>query len=382
MGRVLAVLPEEVRRLKTLGLLINPIAGMGGSVGLKGTDGMYQEAVRRGAERKANARAAAALEALLPIRDELLVLCPSGEMGEDLARGLGFQVKVVYTCGPETTARDTADAARAMESADLLLFAGGDGTARDIVAAVGDRKVALGIPAGVKIHSPVYAIRPEAAGQLALSWLKGACGQTREAEVVDIDEAAYREGRVNTSLYGYLQVPYERRFLQNSKAPSPLSERSQQVNIAWERIGRMKPDVYYLVGPGSTTKTLMDVLELPDTLIGVDLICNKQLVQSDLCERDILERMEERETRLIITPTGGQGFLLGRGNQQLSPAVMRRIGKERLHVLATQEKLFRFHGSPLLVDTGDREVDELLSGSARVIIGYMEEQICPIGVGG
>jgi predicted polyphosphate/ATP-dependent NAD kinase len=115
------------------------------------------------------------------------------------------------------------------------------------------------------------------------------------------------------------------------------------------------------------------------TLIGVDLICNKQLVQSDLCERDILERMEERETRLIITPTGGQGFLLGRGNQQLSPAVMRRIGKERL---ATQEKLFRFHGSPLLVDTGDREVDELLSGYARVIIGYMEEQICPIGVGG
>ena len=378
MGCHLAFLSEEVQ-LKTLGLLINPIAGMGGSVGLKGTDGMYQEAVRRGAVRKANARTALALKARLPIRDDLLVLCPSGEMGEDLAREMGFQVKVVYSCGPDTTAEDTIAAARAMADADLLLFAGGDGTARDVFTAVGDQKVALGVPAGVKIHSPVYAIRPEAAGELALSYLKGACGQTREAEVVDIDEAAYREGRVNTSLYGYLQVPYERRFLQSSKAPSPLSERSQQVNIAWEMIDQMKPDLYYLVGPGSTTKTLMDVLELPDTLIGVDLICNKKLVQSDLCEQDILKRMDERETHLIITPTGGQGFLLGRGNQQLSAAVMRRIGRERLHVLATQEKLFHLHGAPLLVDTGDPEVDRMLTGYVRVIIGYMEEQICPIG---
>lgn len=378
MGCHLALLPEEVQ-LKTLGLLINPIAGMGGSVGLKGTDGMYQEAVRRGAVPRANARAALALKALLPIREDLLVLCASGAMGEDLARELGFQVQVVYTCAADSSAADTVAAARAMANADLLLFAGGDGTARDIVSAVGCEKVALGIPAGVKIHSPVYAIRPEAAGELALSYLKGACGQTREAEVVDIDEAAYREGRVNTSLYGYLQVPYERRFLQNSKAPSPLSERSQQINIAWEMIDQMKPDVYYLVGPGSTTKALMDVLELPDTLIGVDLICNKQLIASDLCEKDILARMAERETHLILTPTGGQGFLLGRGNQQLSPAVMRGIGLERLHVLATQEKLFHLHGSPLLVDTGDPQVDQMLTGYVRVIIGYMEEQICPIG---
>jgi len=234
--------------------------------------------------------------------------------------------------------------------------------------------------AGVKIHSPVYAIRPEAAGDLALSWLRGGCAQTREAEVVDIDETAYRDGRVSTSLYGYLQVPYERRFLQNSKAPSPLSEHSQQVNIAWEMIDQMQPDVYYLVGPGSTTRTLMDVLELPNTLIGVDLICNRQLVQSDLREQDILQRLDERETHLIITPTGGQGFLLGRGNQQLSAAVMARIGRERLHVLATQEKLFRFRGSPLLVDTGDLTVDKSLSGYVRVIIGHREEQMCRISI--
>lgn len=365
--------------MKTLGLLINPIAGMGGSVGLKGTDGVYDEAVRRGASPRSGARAALALKALLPLKEELQVLCASGDMGEDLVRSMGFpHVEVVHICPGRPAASDTAAAAKAMTRADLLLFAGGDGTARDVAAAVGSRQVALGVPAGVKIHSPVYAVRPEAAGALALSWLKGACCQTREAEVVDIDEAAYREGRVNTSLYGYLQVPYERRFLQNSKAPSPLSEYSQQVNIAREMLDQMRPGVYYLIGPGSTTQTLMDVLKLHNTLIGVDLICDRQLVQSDLCEADILARMEERETHLILTPTGGQGFLLGRGNQQLSPAVLRRIGRERLHVLATQEKLFHLSGRPLLVDTGDREVDRLLSGYVRVIIGYMEEQICKI----
>ena len=364
---------------KTLGLIINPVAGMGGSVGLKGTDGMYEEALRRGAVPHAGERAALALKALLPLKEELLVLTASGKMGETVAKELGFRVQVVHTCTPESScASDTIAAAKAMSGADLLLFAGGDGTARDIYSAVGEKMVALGVPAGVKIHSPVYAIRPEAAGELALSYLRGSCPQTQEAEVVDIDETAYRDGRVSTSLYGYLQVPYERRFLQSSKAPSPLSERSQQVNIACEMIHQMQPDIYYLVGPGSTTRTLMDVLQLPDTLIGVDLICNKQLVQSDLCEQDILRRMDEKETHLIITPTGGQGFLLGRGNQQLSAAVMRRIGRERLHVLATQEKLAKFLGHPLLVDTGDPEVDKMLSGYVRVIIGLMQEQLCKI----
>ena len=365
-----------------LGLIINPIAGMGGKVALKGTDGAQTLAAAqaRGARPEAQEKAARALRPLLPCRERVVILTASGPMGEELCQTLGLPCQVVHTCAGDTAAQDTQDAARAIREAGarLLLFAGGDGTARDVAAAVGSRQTALGVPAGVKIHSPVYAVRPEAAGALALSFLKGACGQTREAEVVDIDEAAYREGRVNTSLYGYLQIPYERRFLQNSKAPSPLSERSQQVNIAWEMLDQMRSGVYYLIGPGSTTQTLMDVLELPNTLIGVDLICDKKLVQSDLCEREILARLAERETHLILTPTGGQGFLLGRGNQQLSPAVLRQIGRERLHVLATQEKLFHLSGRPLLVDTGDREVDAMLSGYVRAIIGSMEEQVVKI----
>ena len=231
----------------------------------------------------------------------------------------------------------------------------------------------------MKIHSPVYAIRPEAAGKLALKYLEGRCRRTYEAEVVDIDEAAYRDGRVSTSLYGYLTVPDERDYMQHGKAPSPASEHAQQCAIADEMIDRLEPDTYYLVGPGSTTRTLMDELGLPDTLIGVDLICNRQLVQSDLSEADILKRLDEKPTYLIVTPTGGQGYLLGRGNQQLSAKVLRRIGKEHLHVLATKEKLFHLRGRALLVDTGDEEVDKMLCGYVRVIVDYQEEQMCRIG---
>jgi len=362
--------------VKTVGLIVNPIAGMGGSVGLKGTDGVAEEAIRRGAKPRAAERAALALKRLLPIKDELRLLCPSGEMGERLARELGFDPEV-YVCGEKTSARDTVTAAKAMADADLLLFAGGDGTARDIVSA-GVCCAVIGIPAGVKIHSPVYATRPERAGELALQFLQGGCRHTREAEVVDIDEASYRDGRVRTSLYGYLKIPDERDFMQHGKAPSPVSERGEQESIAAEMIGRMRKNVYYLIGPGSTTRTLMDRLGLTSTLLGVDLVCNRKLVQADLSEKDILRRLEERETHLVLTPTGGQGYLLGRGNQQLSAAVLGRIGRERLYILATREKLFHLGGRPLLVDTGHAETDRMLSGYARVIVGFMEEQMCRI----
>ncbi|BAK97674.1 ATP-NAD/AcoX kinase family protein [Oscillibacter valericigenes Sjm18-20] len=363
--------------MKEVGLIINPVAGMGGSVGLKGTDGIVDEAIRRGAKPKAGARAALALRQMLPMKDSLQLLCPSGEMGERLARELGFDTKVIYGCKGKTSSRDTVAAAQAMADVDLLVFAGGDGTARDIVSA-GVHCTVIGVPAGVKIHSPIYATRPERAGELALRFLHGSCHHTREAEVVDIDEESYRNGRVRTSLYGYLNVPDDRDFLQHGKASSPASEHAEQESIAAEMINRMRENVYYLIGPGSTTRTLMDELELPDTLLGVDLVCNRKLVQADLCERGILQRLDEREAYLVLTPTGGQGYLLGRGNQQLSAAVLRKIGRERLHILATREKLLHLEGRPLLVDTGDADVDRMLSGYARVIVGVMEEQVCRI----
>ena len=362
--------------MKKVGLLVNPIAGMGGSVGLKGTDGLAEEAARRGAVKRAPSRAEAALKPLLPLREDLTILCASGDMGQSEAESLGFAAKAVYMPASPTTAADTAAAARAIEEAgaEVLLFAGGDGTARDLVTA-GITVPVIGIPAGVKIHSPVYAVRPEAAGELAARVLRGERTRTKQAEVADIDEEAWRADRVTTRVCGYLTVPDDRSLLQHGKAASPASEAAQHTSIASEMAKRMKPGCYYLIGPGTTTKALMDGLGLEDTVLGVDLIADGRLVQKDLCEADILRRVTERETFLVLTPTGGQGFLLGRGNQQISGKVVKKLGKDHLFVLATREKLFSLQGRPLLVDTGDPGADEMLSGYMRAIIGLSEEQM-------
>ena len=377
--------------MRTIGLIVNPYAGLGGSVGLKGSDGMAVEAMKRGAVKKAGARAGEALKELLPLKEEFLILCPTGEMGEDLCRSMGFRYEIAGDDLPGsaispgtsadhmTTAADTIRAAAAMKDADLLLFAGGDGTARDIVTS-GFPGPVIGIPAGVKIHSPVYAVRPRAAGALAAAFIRGERTRLKEAEVVDINETAYREGRVSTSLFGYLKIPESADFMQHGKASSPASELAQQQSIAAEMISRMTEGTCYLVGPGTTTRTLMEELNLPDTLLGVDLIRDKKLVSADLCEQDILSLLAESSSNvcLIITPTGGQGYLLGRGNQQISGRVIQRLGKDNIYILATRDKLFNLQGRPLLVDTGDTEADKLLSGYRRAIIGWQEEQMVRI----
>lgn len=365
--------------MKKIGLIINPIAGMGGSVGLKGTDGVIEEAILRGAKKSSESRAKEALLKLLPIKDEIKVFCPSGEMGENLAKSLGFDVEVVYAAKDLTDSEDTILALKEMMDVDLLLFTGGDGTARDVVKS-GFDGVSIGIPAGVKIHSPVYSVRPGAGGDLALKVLKGIRNRVKNEEVVDIDEDAYREGRVITKLYGYLKVPDDTGFMQHGKASTPETEYEEQLSIAVEMTKRMKKDALYLIGPGTTTKALMDELKLPNTLLGVDLVKNGELIGRDLSEKEILGEIKGKETYLVITPTGGQGFLLGRGNQQLSPEVIKEVGKDNIFILATKEKLFNMEGRPLLVDTGDKEVDEMLSGYKRAIIGFMEEQMIRIGI--
>lgn len=364
--------------MRYLGFLVNPVAGMGGSVGLKGTDGMAEEARRRGAVPLARRLAARALERLLPLREELVVLC-AASMGAEEVQALGFAAQVVYVPPDRgrTTALDTRAAALAMGEAELLLFAGGDGTARDLLQALGGERTALGIPVGVKMHSPVYAVSPAAAGALALACLRRGITPV-QAEVVDLDEDACRRGIVREKLYGYLQVPRARGLRQEKKAPTPLSQRQQQRSIALEMAERMRPGVFYLAGPGSTVQALFECLSLPKTLLGFDLIRDKALVKADVCEREALAFAGQGPMELILTPTGGQGFLLGRGNQQCSPALLSEIGAGGLHVLATREKLAALGGRPLLVDTPDPETNRRLSGYCRVITGWREEQMCPV----
>ncbi|MFR5712417.1 MAG: ATP-NAD kinase family protein [Clostridium sp.] len=373
--------------MKKLGLLINPVAGMGGSVGLKGTDHMVEEAIRRGAKPRANDRVRQALKELLEIKNELeIVTCP-GDMGEDTAKSMGFRTTVLHTGGRrslkdlfDSSRTDTIVLSKAMEEAgvDLLLFAGGDGTARDIYEGVGTELPALGIPAGVKIHSPVYAKNPQSAGDLAKLWLTGKVTKTAEQEVLDIDEELYRQEIINTRLYGYLSVPLEHVFTQNRKAPTPLSETASIESIAYEIVEHMEEDTYYLIGAGTTTRGVMQMLGLKNTLIGVDLIRNKELVANDIYGDKILDFIKGKKTKLIVTVTGGQGFLFGRGNQQITPEVIREIGKENIIILATKAKIAEFHHQPFLVDTPDEELNKELCGYYRVITAYGEFTMCRV----
>lgn len=363
-----------------MGLIINPVAGMGGKVGLKGTDGVSDKAVLLGAVPQAPDRAKEALNILKDIKDEIEVYTCSGEMGEKEAEEYGFITKVLWDCADKTNSTDTIEAAKKMLDigVDLILFAGGDGTARDLYNAVGEEVVVVGIPAGVKIHSPVYAKNPSKAGELAKLYLMDKIKRLQEAEVLDIDEDAYRLGSVNTKLHGYLKIPFERGYAQNRKASTPFSENASQNAISFDVIDNMKKDIIYIVGPGTTTRPIMQNLNLPNTLLGVDVLCNKQIMALDVAEKQLLEITSAQECKLIITPIGGQGYLFGRGNQQISPEVIKNIGKKNIIVIATKEKISELHGNPFLVDTGDSLLNTALNGYVRVIVGYKEQIIYPI----
>ncbi len=365
-----------------LGLVVNPIAGIGGRVGLKGSDGLeiQQQAWALGAKPLAQARTALALEALQPLKASLELMTAPGQMGETVARECGFNPIVVSLPGESrrkpktTTAEDTRNAIKAMAAAcvDLILFAGGDGTARDIYQAIGSGPPVLGIPAGVKIHSAVFAVSPRIAGELARAFLENRRIRLREAEVIDLDEASYQQGMIATRLFGYLKVPYRREQVQNLKVPTPASEAVQAQAIAGEIVANMAPGRAYLLGPGTTTRAIADRLGLPKTLVGVDILTREEVLALDVGEKQILECLNQRHLSLIVTPIGGQGFLFGRGNQQISPKVLQRVGKENILVASLPGKLAALRGAPLLLDCGDEGVDRILSGYFRVVTGYRQ----------
>lgn len=368
--------------MKKIGLIVNPIAGMGGKIGLKGTDGIsiLNKAIKLGASREAPTKAIMALEKLLPIKEDLVVVTCSHDMGQNEAEKLGFQTKIIYRAKDiHTNKEDTIKGVKNIieEGIELLLFVGGDGTARDVYESIGDKQVVLGIPAGVKIHSPVYGTTPENSGKLALLYLNSKNKNIKDEEVVDIDEEAFRNNIVRTRLYGYLQVPVNKNFMQNKKAPTPLSEEDTKKAIALDIIDNMKKDIYYIIGPGTTTRTIMEILNLPFTLLGIDIVKNKKIVGLDLSEKEILKHINKAPSKLIITPTGGQGYLLGRGNQQLSSEVINKIGKENIIIISTTSKIIELKGKPLLVYTGDKKTDEMLKGYYRVKVGYgIEKMYC------
>lgn len=370
-----------------LGVIVNPMAGIGGPVALKGSDGaeIVAEALARGAVQRAGQRAAEALAPLKAFADHFDIYCYSGAMGGDAVTAAGLSFQSIGDTPPSTTPLDTVAAAAALQKRkiDLMVFAGGDGTARDLFSAVGDSMPVLGVPAGVKMHSGVYAVSPQAAAEILTRLLEGGLVDIGLGEVRDIDEQAFREGRVRTRFYGELLVPRVGGFLQQVKSSGREVEALVVQDIGADLVEALVSDCLYLIGPGSTPSGFMQALGLDNSLLGVDAVYNGDLVGRDLDERRILALLDRySNARLVVTAIGGQGHVFGRGNQQFSAAVIRKVGLDHIIVVATKTKLTGLAGRPLLLDTGDPALDSELAGYRRVITGYHDAVMYPMGLSG
>jgi predicted polyphosphate/ATP-dependent NAD kinase len=373
-----------------IGFVINPIAGMGGRVGLKGTDGVAEEAMRLGARPIANARALEALHEFKRLLDgapnppAIDWLTAAGNMGDDALRKADFtRIEVVHTASSEPTAHDTRTAVERFLSggAELVLFCGGDGTARDICAITGETTPVLGIPAGVKMYSGVFGITPARTAEILLRHLMQQIGLA-SAEIVDLDEERYRRGEWAVRLHMAARTPFEPSCVQTSKALiAGADEDAVKDDIAAhlrEAIAA-NPGTLFLLGPGSTVQAVGRALDIDKTLLGIDAVADGGVVGKDLAERQILDLLDHYpDRRLVLSPIGAQGFLLGRGNQQLSPAVIRGIGIGNIVVIATPAKLAR---TPLLrFDTGDADLDaDMISRKFfETIIGYHRTRLVKV----
>jgi len=346
---------------------------MGGSVALKGTDGeaILARARASGAEPRAEARALRALERLaMRGGPNIKIHAPPGVMGADIARQAGFILAPLEAVpAAVTSGADTRQAAAELvrRKVALLLFAGGDGTARDILRVVGSEFPILGIPAGVKMQSAVFAVSPEAAGDLVALLASDPGGKLafRAAEVMDIDEDTVRDGRISARLHGYARTPFERRLVQNPKAAEPGEDATLDA-LCREVSSEMVRGCLYILWPGTTTARVLHHLGLEGTLLGVDAVLDGAVIGRDLASRALEELVQRRPARLILGIVGGQGFVFGRGNQQISAPVIRAIERHNIILLASQHKLLAL-GEPLLrADTGDPDVDALLAGYIRV----------------
>ena len=359
------------RKMK-VGLLLNPKAGVGGPVGLKGSDGVYGEAMLLGGQSKVADRVEACLERIA--HDGIEWFTVPGEMGGDSLGRLGITCRLVGgLIGADTSAEDTRQGVRSLceQGVDLLLFAGGDGTARDVADSIANVAAVLGIPCGVKMHSGVFATTPVTAATLVNKMLAGEILSVVQSEVRDIDENSFREGIVKTRFYGELPVPDDLQYVQQTKVGGKEVDALVVQDIAAYFIENMVPDALYLMGSGSTVATLMDSLGLESTLLGIDVVSNGELLAADVSENQIMAWVEGAPlAKIVVTAIGGQGHVFGRGNQQLSARVIRRVGVRNVEIVATKSKLVRLERRPLLADTGDVALDEAMAGMKSVLVGY------------
>lgn len=372
-----------------VGFIINPISGMGGSVGLKGTDGknILKNAIDLGAKPSAIDRAREFLHGLESIKNNIIFITCPRTMGETVLKECNYNYELIDDPIFEsienefsTDAQHTKIAAKTMALDDdlkIILFVGGDGTARDIVSTIGTNKVCLGIPSGVKIYSSVFATSPTSASHILIEYLFDDIPLVK-SEVLDIDEDEYRQGHLCSQLFGHLIIPFQGTYIQHGKEGSPLSDLTNQERIAKRIIENLEVDVYYLLCPGTTIKAITDKLNMKKTLLGVDLLLNNKIIDSDLNENKILEHIMKKKTKIITTITGKQGFLFGRGNLQISPNVIKSVGIKNIIIISTRYKLRNIENHVLKIDTRDSKLDKEMKGFYKVIIDYDDFRICKV----
>lgn len=365
-----------------IGLLINPVAGLGGAVGLKGTDGpgTLADALLRGAVALSGERARRAMAQLADREPGTAITTVSGKMGADWLNGLALTLDIRSLPEVSGTARDTHQAVSMLADCDLIAFAGGDGTARDVAGCLRPEAALLGIPSGVKMHSGIFAISPEAAGAVLadivaapdrISW-------DDAAEIMDIDEAELRAGHLSPKLFSHARTPVSRNRIQASKG-GPRRDWSDALSgAAAEIVAEMDPDTLYIVGPGTSAGTVIRAAGFDPTVLGIDAIKSGKLVARDACADNLEALATGGPVRIVLGVTGKQGFLLGRGNQQISPKVIRKSGRDGLIIIAAEDKLAALAQPHLWVETGDPKLDEDLAGFVRVRTGHGREMIMRI----
>ena len=371
----------------SIGLVVNPIAGLGGAVGLKGSDDPHiQElALQKGAMPKSGERVTEMLTALRERTGDRDVrfLTAAGPMGETWLEAQGYVYDVCFhpTIGQPTTAEDTRAAVRAISSrgVDLLVFAGGDGTARDVLDAAKQPQVVLGLPCGVKMYSGVFVVTPIVAAELIAAMILGKRVGGEAAEVRDIDESAYREGKLSSKYYGELVVPAAHEYVQATKVGGIESEPLAQEEIAAGYAESMDDTTTYVMGSGTTVGTLMRHLGFENSLLGVDVVRGGQCIAQDVSSSQLLNAIADGSSKLVVGVTGGHGFLFGRGNQQISSEVIAKVGRDHIDILATRTKLESLANQWLEVDTGDANLDRRLQGIYKVRSGYEDFLLVQVG---
>jgi predicted polyphosphate/ATP-dependent NAD kinase len=352
---------------------------MGGSVGLKGTDGkMYLKALALGAQPVTPDKTKEFLSHITQKNSVDFYVAP-GKMGEEYVKDLDIPYTVIGATGKETSQQDTKNIASEMvaNGVELLAFVGGDGTARDVCDAIGLNIPVVAVPAGVKVFSAVFTFSTRAAAHMVDAFISGA--ELTDEEVLDINEDAFREGRLDSRLYGYLMVPNITSLLQGGKEASSVgrSAAESKQEIATYVVEGMDSEVLYLLGPGTTVKAIANELGVQKTLLGVDAVFSKKLVGSDLNEHGILELFKQyKKRKIIVTPIGGNGFIIGRGSKQFTPEAIKQTGSENILIVGTKEKLNKL--DCLRVDTGDFALDEQLCGYADVIVGHNYLKVMPV----